>query len=375
MNTDQNGETGSRSISAVTVIEWRTSGHRLAHVRAVLTHALQQGSSVRLITTPRARTTVEYRTHLAEIEPALRVEEVDDLGGVIGVSRRLRRLRTTSDRVVLPEADRWLGLLLVLRLARSLPDGLTGIIMRPPRAGCGIRSTVIRATKTALLRLLMRLGGPPRLLLLEDPLATGDDRVWPAWAIDEGTLIHDPADIALPAVAALPEELGRLPEAAVVFALVGSINDRKQVDQIIAAWAHLGPGIHLVIAGLVQPGLRERLRGAVEMSHTNIHLIDRYLRDDELRGVVERSHGTFVLYDGGLSSGILLTAASCGRWVIALDGTRTGRVAIANHIGVLASRPEPSAIAQAVIAASERPTPTPLVLPGRREYAARLLDD
>ena len=56
------------TLPAVGVVEFDPVGHRLAFVGALLREAAQTGVALRVVTTPRARDSAEWREHIGDVD-------------------------------------------------------------------------------------------------------------------------------------------------------------------------------------------------------------------------------------------------------------------------------------------------------------------
>ena len=159
-----------------------------------------------------------------------------------------------------------------------------------------------------------------------------------------------------------------------MIAVVGSIDSRKEVPLLLRAWELVDKSSDplLLLAGPHEQRVRELVRrhGVADAS---ILSIDRYLANEEMAAVIQRSAGVAVLYDGGVSSGILTSAVAVGRWVITTQNTRTGAIAEANDCAVVCNG-DPETLARAIDQVVRTGSqPQGRVLPTRLDFASRLL--
>jgi hypothetical protein len=258
-------------------------------------------------------------------------------------------------------------------VTRSLPRRTTIIAMRPPRWTSPKRwpSSVI---KVMTLRALAATRSV-RLLVLEDPLATQRTRVW-KWPLNGATLrLDDPADPLIER-GSLPSELDSLPDTARVIALTGVIDERKRVPLILDGWnlRPENPNRVLVIAGPQRSTVRACLEQHEATRRSDVVVIDRYLSAGESAPLIRRSCGLFVLFDGGLSSATLVSAAHAGRWAITAAGGRPAAVATAHGFGI-----ESDLTPQSIRDSTERlflksEAPKPVTVRSRTDFGARIIE-
>jgi hypothetical protein len=276
---------------------------------------------------------------------------------------------------VLPEADRFLHVLLFALIIRRLPRPTTAIVMRPPQSVRGrLRGRLGSLAKTLLI-LALTPWKSVDVHLLEDPLAEGDNRVWRDPILRrERFRLDDPCSLLETSPGELPEELRLRSSERPFLTVVGSIDDRKNLPLTLAAWRSATElaGFDLVVAGKQSPSVSTWLQSAGPFT-SNIYFVNRYLSDAEIRGVIEYSRGIVALYDGGFSSGFLVAAAAMGRWAITIEGSRTGTVAAQQGFGVLCT-PTLAGVADAMRQALVNGSRPPQVaVPSSREFGRRIL--
>lgn len=371
----------SADVTPVSLLEWRSGGHRLSYVRSIVDAARRLGVDLTIVTHPGVRDGPEWAVHLGDV-PDL---ETESLATDEVTMRRLWRLLRTQRRLgralIIPEADRYLPCIVFAAATRSLPPHTIVIVMRPPRWRL-LRKLPANLIKVLAILLLRRLRSM-RVLLLEDPLADAATRVW-QWPLqDERMRLDDPPDSFDSATARLPSELrdleetGELGEHVNVFTVLGSIDDRKRVPLILDAWATLPDRANrvLVIAGAQQPSTRARIDGHTGVRRPDVRVVDRYLARSEMHALLRRSHALIALNDDPLSSGTLVNAASLGRWVVAASGSHAERAASRHGFGVpteLTIR----GLAEVITDLDRRAwQPTAVSLPDREEFGNRVLAD
>ena len=377
---DERAGTGNRSgpVRLTYLLEWRHAGHRLAYVAAIARAAAETKHRIVLVTTLGVTASEEYDTHLADLAELglMEVRISDDLctwRGKLGTLRDVGRERLG---VVIPEADALIPLLLCSAFLGWLPRPTIMILMRPPRwRQDGAKSFAKGALKVALISTCRLMRRSFDVHLLDDPLADGVDRAWRAPLSAAALRLDDPCDLFDAAAGTLPPELSEGIGSGEFVAVLGSIDSRKRVPLIIDAWSHSQKpsDARLVIAGRQRPDVVACLREADVAGDPTVIAVDRYLGNAEMGAVLRQAKAIFVLYDGGLSSGLLVTAASAGRWVIALEGSRTGRVAAGRGVAELCSESVAS-VAGAIESVLRRPElPSPVLLGKSIDFGRRVL--
>jgi hypothetical protein len=292
----------------------------------------------------------------------------------IALIRTLRSLRKNGHAVIIPEVDRVLPLITLALVLRCLPQPTVVIVMRPPY-WTGVRAVLQSTTKTVMIAMLTSARRTVDVLLLEDPLAKGAERVWQRPFANPRMRLDDPTDLIPSDEQEQPPELATLPPQASVIALVGSIDGRKQVPMILRGWLTRPALEHevLVIAGRQAAEVREQIATVDWASRADVVVIDRYLSNGEIAWIFERATGVLALNDGGISSGISSAAARHSKWVITEKGSRTGRVASARGFGVEAKL-DPSSLADAMVEVVRSNPPHELHgLPTRADFGARVV--
>ena len=125
---------GRRDTSGIDIIEWRPSGHRMTYVAALARAAIDAGRPVTLWTTKEVTETVEFQTQVSSLVSPVEfsVEISSGLGSARSLLHQLRVVRKRGGGAVVPEADRFLYVLLLALVTRQLPHPTAAIVMRPP---------------------------------------------------------------------------------------------------------------------------------------------------------------------------------------------------------------------------------------------------
>lgn len=346
------------------LLEWRSSGHRLAYASAILDSAVSQGEEIHLWTTVAVQGTQEWLVHITDATQArLRVHRWN-----FTIGARLVWSASRTRRVIVPEADRILALLLVLSYMPWIRrTKIAPIIMRPPTNSPGIAQRLkVWSIRTARKRRNIDL------LLLESPIAQRGSGVWSGVEHSTDDLLLDPADL-ITGVPREPVELSTIELGAQILSVVGVIDSRKRIDLVLRAWPRIAeqhPTAHLAILGKATKDLAEKIEAA---DVPNLLFVNRYLTQAELLATLNRSYGVFALYDGGLSSGVVLAASARSCWVFV---ARSGVLADASkHIGTgVPVEMEEGALADAASEKLRRNVrPPPVHLSGRHEFGLRAL--
>lgn len=366
-----------RSAAAV-IVEWRPGGHRLAYVRCLVLAAQHVEVRPVLITTSQLLESSEYAVQLRDLADAdvFDVRLDDTLSSRDGLMRQLQQLRSSAGTIVLPEADRFLPAVVVAKFRRRLPRRLSLIVMRSPGTfGIGLRNAVARLTKTASIVVLSCFRQTVAIRLLEDPLATRHGRTWP-WPLASSRLRLDDPNLVALETPERPAELAALATDCRVMSMLGAIDDRKRLPEVLDAWAAIPPDAQRVLVVAGRMTARVRAQVDAQLVHiANVVVIDRYMSTGELRWVLERSNGVVALYDGGMSSGVVTATAAFGRWLVAPASTRCGRIAREHGFGVT-FEDRPGALAEAmqnVLGRDAAPSPVPVPSPvefGRRAWGS-----
>ena len=292
---------GRRDTSGIDIIEWRPSGHRMTYVAALARATIDAGRPVTLWTTKEVTETVEFQTQVSSLVSPVEfsVEISSGLGSARSLLHQLRVVRKRGGGAVVPEADRFLHVLLLALVTRQLPHPAAAIVMRPPQAVTGrLRGRLGSAGKSLLILGLLR-SRTLDLQLLEDPLAQGNDRVWSQAVLSRESLrLDDPCGLLGTPLSELPREL-RLARTRPFLAVLGVIDDRKQLPLLLDAWILNDPAgdYDLVVAGKQSPTVAMWLASATLPPH--LVLIDRYLTDAEIHGVLEKAKGIACLHRWG----------------------------------------------------------------------------
>ena len=212
------------------------------------------------------------------------------------------------------------------------------------------------------------------LLLVDDPLAEGDDRAW-SWPLAGSHFrADDPGDLIPPGIGRMPPEITYDVSACTMTLVLGTLDERKRLPLILDAWEGLceAEGLELVIAGCVRQPVHDLMTTHNALRCSNVTVIDRYVSNDEASALMESCTAALVLYDSKASSGILLAAAARGRWVIALRESREYRVSRLHDFGI-GTNGSAADLARCIASVSNRKLPRRIPIPTSRDFGERTL--
>jgi hypothetical protein len=331
---------------------------------------------VELVTSPDVLHSGEYETHLSHFvhQGTMSVRAVDSLERPRSLVSLLHELRTQGRGAVLPEADKYLLHLVVAKLLRRLPRRMVVIVMRPPNAvekGGRVGSWA----KRALIVSLMAWRQSIDVRLLDDPLASGASRCWQGLVLGRPPYrLNDPCGVLDVDSAPLPAALDRELAGRRVVAVVGALDARKNLPLVLQGWESAEmPDSALLLAGPQSPGVAAWLNDVEAQLPPNTYTWNEYLGHDQLRSAIERSTAIITLYDGGISSSLIVGAAALGRWTITLADTRTAGVAQDNGFGI-ACHSNPDDVGRAISEALAKTAyPEPIPLPDSRQFGRDIM--
>ena len=299
------------------------------------------------------------------------VDGIEDSHSLVSL---LRELRASNRSVILPEADKFLLQLVIAKLLRRLPRRMVIIVMRPPEAvekGGRIGVWV----KRALIISLMAWRRSIDVRLLDDPLASGDSRCWQGLLLGRPSFrLNDPCGVLDVEPTELPQVVERDLGDRRVVAVVGALDGRKNIPLVLAGWgaANMSDSA-LLLAGPQSPAVATWLSEEASRLPPNMVMWNEYLGHDQLRSAIERSTAIVTLYDGGISSSLMLGAAALGRWTITLADSRTARVAHINDFGI-SCHPTVEDVGRAIREALSRTEfPHAIPLPDSRQFGRDIM--
>jgi hypothetical protein len=335
------------------LVEPNATGHHLWYVRLLSEHLLRCGRTPLLRTTTHAARSPQMRDQLGELTSDGRLRVVVDPAlssttrGRLGALRRcLRR----SSFVVVPDADRLLGLLVIARLATALhTPRLRLLVMRPPviDARALLRGTWRPAIKSALMKLL-RLLGVVVLELSSPVLSTGRPHACPD-AIEPRVRMAQPA-------ARAHLDLGD----GAVCVCIGALSERKAISALLDCWSTWEESPRLLLVGTPDPETSRRLRepdvaaltdaGRVEIrtGWVDEYVFDIYLSAADL---------VLTLDTEAMSSGVLVRAEQLGVRALVGGSPLYEHMASAAALGFVAPDLTPLGLRASIVAALASPIP------------------
>lgn len=289
----------------LTIIEADSGGHRLWYVRLLILRWLEAGgqSPVHLITSTKVPSSLEWDVHLADLQTQLEVSTPSLLP-----PWRSRWLvfasGTRPHRVVIPDGDRWLPAVAGLPVPPP-----TSILVTRPLGVARQRNALRRTGKTSAAALAGRRRDVTlfSLDLLEAP--------------GPGSSLPDPVEISdAPDRHTSRMTLG-LSDVAAVNLLIGAIDERKGVTDVINAWKQVrNPASRLALVGHVQGALAQDLR-TLSMSDDRVLLVDEYVPSSQFDRWVSAADRVLALYHNEGSSGVALKSWALGVPVVAFAGS------------------------------------------------------
>ncbi|MEM1211454.1 MAG: glycosyltransferase family 4 protein [Planctomycetota bacterium] len=176
---------------------------------------------------------------------------------------------------------------------------------------------------------------------------------------DRFRLLPDPLDpIEEARLAALPDArqtFGLDPEARYI-GCTGLLSPRKGIDRLLDAFeqAQLPGDARLLLVGRCEPETRRIIQDAQPHLGSRLHVIERFLTDDELLAAVRVMHLVVTPYLNHFGpSGILLRAAQLRRPVLAPDTGWLGSITRDFGLGHTTNVRDPDAFAQTLRLADE----------------------
>jgi hypothetical protein len=340
----------------VVVVEKNPDGHRLHYVKLIFEEALKRNCSVTLVTSKSARVSAEWKLHLSKLEGLFNTFELHDFG-VDSIQRTA--IEVSADHVVVPDGDAFAYALATRNLWRA-PASVTALAMR----GSGQPSSIpgVSAIETLVKHALILVANYQpnvRIVVLRSSTWQGRSMV---------PVVRDPVTLN-------PRgEIGSCLDRATAsesrrywFGVVGVVGARKNLPLIAAALASLDRAdIGLVVAGQLQPGVREEAEPAMSRLRrkgAEVVVMDRLLEDHEMDQLIGDVDCVVLAHSNEGPSGILGKAVSLGTRIVAAGARslrrdcrniRTGAVwtplgvthlSDALNRAIVMDRPEPKSVA------------------------------
>lgn len=300
-------------MSVVTVlVEPDPGGHRFEWVSHLVNVASADGPVV-LLTSEGATTTDEFRGFLADKDLDV-VEAFDRIypsaAEMCAAIVEVHRQRGVG-RYVVMDADQvlkrwWLAAPRALRRRGTRPFGILMMSRFPPRLTFRDRRLLqLRLAKTALA-VAARVGGAAQRFAY----VSARDLTHPGWFVKRA---RDPALCTEHSRdrAALRDRLG-LPADRDLVAVLGAIDERKQVPLVGEAAFAAGPTVDVVLAGRLDDHVHRWLDGLPAEHRARVHVRDAFHSKEELDAYTAASDVVAVVQLNPGPSGIMGKAHAAG---------------------------------------------------------------
>jgi hypothetical protein len=278
-------------------------GHRFWYVSLMLRWLADNDASadISLVTTRSAQGLPEWDEYIASSPRIgqLNVVLVESAQASINVIAVM--LQTPNTKLVIPDGDRWLGVLLAATIkCRFRPKG-TLLIMRPFRAR-GIHGTLRYLGKLALMKSLAVLA--PNLSVLR--LAPRGTRMFdPGWVNDP--VEFNPLDVAR---AAWYEGHGLAADRQYLVVL-GELSHRKFVPDLLEAFSDEQIGNwHLLLVGTLDT--QERALVGARPASAQYSVFEGFASDRDFDTWIAQADAVAILHRNEGSSGIMAKCAVAG---------------------------------------------------------------
>lgn len=335
------------------IVEPDPAGHHLKYVQLVADRApseVEVHLAADAATPDGVRRGPDVEATNASIKPAVAVALTDP----------------TVTRVLVPDADRWLPALVLAQLRARRRGRLRVLITRPYRQQRTVAATARFILKVFLARLLEALAGRGTVAFLAVP-GMRWDRWWPrtAGAVYDENLVPVVDQSSDQARAALG-----INQEALVLGMVGVMSARKHPRLAAQAAGLLTSGEEAVVLLCVGPQQDDSAQGLdAKAAPASVVTVARFVSDEELSTAITASDVLVCLYDNEGSSGIVTTAVSHARPVVAAGARGVKAMVSSLGAGVVCDL-EAEAIAEAVERArATRPKPIPMPHPVIGDWA------
>lgn len=317
----------------VLIFEPDHGGHRLTMVRNMLAGLLPLTGDIVVTTNQNAPQSAEFAAQLAPLANRIQIDAV--LTHIVGsplahARHKLRSFRETirrlqPDHIYVPYADGLTQLLAVARcLGRSpIPRHVEseGLLLR---GGFAYPQPNLRsAVQSQLSRRLIAIA-PWTIVHYLDPIPFELILQHGGALACRSRLMPDPVEIpANSDRVAARRQLG-IPEDGRYISCVGTLDGRKGIDLLVAAFAaaNLAPTDRLLLLGRVAPEIKPLLEQTFAhlVRAGRIILFDRYVSDDDLTAGVVAADLVCTPYPRHIgSASIVIRAAAAGRPVLGSD--------------------------------------------------------
>lgn len=309
LNTTTTALTNSSADTrTLTIIEPSPSGHHLVYVRHLIDAALRYELRVRLLTSTQATFCQEFRAHLGihETNPTVEVLPVLPRHPTLRTARSVMSIVSSGTPLVIPDCDRSLPFLMLLRLLGARP--ISALLMRCQPIG----------PKEFLNHLLKRIlvhmatfGRSCYIARLTGPLGAGEPSPSPLWV--SLPTVNDPGPAHCPMSRTEAASILGIDPAQRWAVVAGEINERKSIPQILE-WAlstELKPRPSVLLAGKVSPLVMKSLgteeaRSAITCG--SLAIVPRFLGERELNAAYAIASAVLILHENDAPSGSFLYA-------------------------------------------------------------------
>lgn len=359
---------GASSSACVHIVEANGSGHRLYYVRLLAEHALNRNYRVVLQLRDTSLASPEFRTHIEHLSEHVAIVPATSFT-LDEIAQRAGTLDATV--TVIPDGDgyvyavargqRWKGsgrLSLLAMRERSEPRRTrlqTGVASALKRAAFWLARRAPRVTVHVLASAAMRSKSASR--------------------------VADPVTFAVShAEAAALRQEWSIDPTIFVFAIVGAIDDRKNVPLVLGALADAAtqagdqPAV-LLLAGRLAPNVREAIANCADLLPEGVDLVivDEVLDDRRFDGAVALADCIVLAHSNDGPSGVLGKAAAAGTRVLAAGSATLRRDCEAIGNGAHWTELDRLALAEGFAEIRRRARPEPRSMPTADQFAATLM--
>lgn len=173
------------------------------------------------------------------------------------------------------------------------------------------------------------------------------------------SLAYDPIDIlSFSKSSANPDERPLVSELLSYILVLGYIDRRKGLLELVKALHCESQGLSIVVAGVVEPSYKNEVLAALEASSCKVDVVwlSEHLTDLEFHRLIQQARMVWVGYKKHSGpSGILLHAAAYGKCVIGNQDGWIGRMIEKYGIGYSCEANDPVAVADAITLANQNP--------------------
>ncbi|MEM6393896.1 MAG: glycosyltransferase family 4 protein [Planctomycetota bacterium] len=325
------------------IFEPGRGGHHTMYLARMLPHLAGLADAVDLVLHPDTPQDPSFREHLPQLPPNATVHPAPPLNPRIcpparAVARQLLDAvdALNPDHILAPTGE---AAAIGLGLSLTPPK-------LPPLQAAIVRTQFVQPANTLRDRLSRRIARaayarcPAHRLLPIDLYAYQHIRAhYPDRFTQRFRLLPDPLDpVTDDRLTQLPnphDTFGLNPDARYI-GCAGVFSKRKGIDRLLAAFeaAQLPGDARLLLLGRCEPDTQQLLRDAQPRLGPRLHLVERFLSDDELLAALRVMHLVVTPYLNHFGpSGIVLRAAQLGRPVLTPHTGWLGRITRDFHLG------------------------------------------